>query len=75
MPSPSTTSRPSYDTHPPEPRLSKSFSCETQLAVTVDDLIRYHDKGLQTDIAILDFSKVFDTVPTRSYSTSWTIMG
>jgi len=35
----------------------KGFSCETQLAVTVDDLIRYNDIDLQTDIAVLDFSK------------------
>ena len=35
----------------------------TQLAVTVDDLIRNYDANLQTDIAILYFSKSFDTVP------------
>ena len=39
------------------------YSCETQLAVTIDDLSRNYDKNLQTDIAILDFSKAFDTVP------------
>ena len=39
------------------------YSCETQLAITIDDLMRNHDKNLQTDIAILDFSKAFDTVP------------
>ena len=39
------------------------FSCETQLAVTLDELTRNHDKGFQTDVAILDFSKAFDTVP------------
>ena len=39
------------------------FSCETQLAVTLDELTRNLDRGLQTDIAILDFSKAFDTVP------------
>ena len=36
------------------------YSCETQLAVTIDDLARNFD-NLQTDI--LDFSKAFDTVP------------
>ena len=30
------------------------YSCETQLTVTVDQLARNVDKGLQTDIAILD---------------------
>ena len=39
------------------------FSCETQLAVTLDELTKNCDQGLQTDIAILDFSKAFDTVP------------
>jgi hypothetical protein len=39
------------------------YSCEIQLAVTIDDLARNFDNNLQTDIAILDFSKAFDTVP------------
>ena len=36
--------------------------CETQLAVTIDDLARNFDNNLQTDIAILDFLKAFDMV-------------
>ena len=39
------------------------YSCETQLAVTIDDLTRNSDRNLQTDVVILDFSKAFDTVP------------
>ena len=39
------------------------YSCETQLAITIDHLSRNYDKNLQTDIIILDFSKAFDTVP------------
>ena len=39
------------------------YSCETQLLITIDDLVKNYDKGIQTDIAILDFSKAFDTVP------------
>ena len=27
------------------------------------DLLKFHNKNTQTDIAILDFSKAFDTVP------------
>ena len=39
------------------------FSCETQLTVTTDELARNVEKGIQTDVATLDFSKAFDTVP------------
>ena len=38
-------------------------SCETQLLLTVDDLMRSFDQKIQSDIAILDFSRAFDTVP------------
>ena len=41
----------------------KFFSCETQLLVTLQDLLSYFDKNIQIDIAVLDFSKAFDTVP------------
>jgi hypothetical protein len=41
--------------------LRSGYSCETQSAVTIDDLVRYDN--LQIDIAILSFSKAFDTVP------------
>ena len=39
------------------------FSCETQLLLTFSDLATIHDKGPQTDIGILDFSKAFHVVP------------
>ena len=35
----------------------------TQLTITIDDIARYIDKGLQLVVGILDFSKAFDTVP------------
>ena len=39
-------------------------SCETQLVTTFQDLAQMHNKkGSQIDIAVLDFSKAFDTVP------------
>ena len=38
-------------------------SCESQLLVTNHDLMRYRDRKVQVDLAILDFSKAFDTVP------------
>jgi hypothetical protein len=31
--------------------------------ITIQDMLESFDKGHQIDIAILDFSKVFDTVP------------
>jgi len=40
-------------------------SCETQLVITIDDIMKRHDKKEQVDLAILDFSKAFDTVPHR----------
>jgi hypothetical protein len=39
------------------------YSCETQLLVTLHDLMKNRDNKIQTDVAILDFSKAFDTVP------------
>ena len=39
------------------------YSCKTQLLITLNDLLHSNDKGLQMDIAILDLSKAFDTVP------------
>ena len=38
-------------------------SCETQLLLTTHDLLKERDRGKQVDVAVLDFSKAFDTVP------------
>ena len=38
------------------------FSYETQLLVTLQDLLCAHDETCQIDLAVLDFSKAFDTV-------------
>ena len=38
-------------------------SCESQLLVTTHDLYRCQDSKEQVDVAVLDFSKAFDTVP------------
>ena len=38
-------------------------SCKTQLAITIHDMLHSFDKVKQLDIAILDCSKAFDTVP------------
>ena len=37
-------------------------SCESQLLITMDDLLRRNDKKEQIDMIILDFSKAFDKV-------------
>jgi len=42
----------------------KLYSCETQLLVTIQDLLFHRDKHVPVDMAILDFSKAFD-VPHR----------
>ena len=39
------------------------YSCETQLLTTANDLLQSFDRRKQVDVAILDFSKAFDTVP------------
>ena len=38
-------------------------SCESQLLLTTHDLFRCQDRREQVDVAVLDFSKAFDTVP------------
>ena len=38
-------------------------SCESQLLLTMHDLYRSQDRKEQVDVAVLDFSKAFDTVP------------
>ena len=40
-----------------------AHSCKSQLLITLQDLMQYNDNKTQVDIAILDFSKAFDTVP------------
>ncbi len=44
-------------------RFRKMHYCDTQLLITVNDLMSYHDKKIQVDAAILDFSNGFDVVP------------
>ena len=53
----------------------RGHSCKTQLLLTYDDLIRSFDKTLQTDMAILDFSRAFDTVPHRRLISKLTSYG
>ena len=53
----------------------RGHSCETQLLLTYDDLIRSFDKTLQTDMPILDFSRAFYTVPHRRLISKLTSYG
>ena len=41
----------------------KGRSCESQLVLTIHDLVEGLDAGEQTDAILLDFSKAFDRVP------------
>ena len=41
----------------------KARSCETQLILTTHDLTKNLDNRLNTDMAVLDFSKAFDVMP------------
>lgn len=40
----------------------ENHSCESQLLVTVGELVDNFDKDIQTDVIVLDFAKAFDTV-------------
>ena len=45
------------------------YSCITQLLTTINDFLQEHHKGPQLDVAILNFSQAFDTVPhNKQYS-------
>jgi hypothetical protein len=39
------------------------YSRGSQLLTTINNFLKEHDKGHQVDVAILNFSKAFDTVP------------
>jgi len=41
----------------------REHSCESQLLITLHDLLSFFDRKIQVDVAVLDFSKAFDTVP------------
>ena len=43
-------------------RFREKRSCETQLTMLVEDLSMAANKGKQTDLILLDFSKAFDKV-------------
>ena len=54
------------DTHNILSKLQHGFRSKhshTQLTITMNDLLKHRDKRIQIDMAILDFSKAFDTVP------------
>jgi hypothetical protein len=41
----------------------KGRSCETQLLLTLDDLIMAYNRKIKVDVGVLDFSRAFDTIP------------
>ena len=41
------------------------YSCKSQLIVMLEDFLQAHNRNIQVDSAILDFSKAFDTLPHR----------
>ena len=43
------------------------FSCETQLLLTLQDLLSARDKNILIDLTVLDFFKAFDTVPHKRF--------
>ena len=49
--------------HPAQHGFLKRHSCESQLFVTSEDILRRLDKKDKIHMAVLDFSKAFDVVP------------
>ena len=41
----------------------KCHSCESQLLITLHDLMSYFDRMITVDVAILDLTKAFDAIP------------
>jgi hypothetical protein len=50
-------------------------SCETQLILTLEDILKTTSKGKQIDIALLDFSKAFDKVPHQRLNNKLNVVG
>ena len=40
-------------------------SCESQLIITIHEIVQALDQGEQTDVILLDFQKAFDKVPPK----------
>ena len=40
-----------------------NYSCQSQLLVTIHDMLNYWNKNTLLDVIVLDFSKAFDNVP------------
>ena len=41
--------------------------CQTQLIATLHDMVHHWDVNVQLDLAVLDFSKAFNTVPIKDF--------
>ena len=50
-------------------------SCETQLILTLEDILKTTSKGKQIDIALLDFSKAFDKVSHQRVNNELNVFG
>ena len=47
------------------------LSCQTQLILLIDEIVRAMDQHYQVDLIVLDFSKVFDTIKIRTLRHSY----
>lgn len=53
----------------------RGHSCESQLIITMHDIMKSFDIKKQVDLVILDFSKAFDTVPHHNLLHKLTLYG
>ena len=49
-------------------------SCESQLILVINELVKSLDSGDQIDVILLDFQKAFDKTPMTSYWSSYNSM-
>ena len=56
--------------HPVQHGFRAEHSCESQLLLTIKDLVQNYEDKIQTDWIVFNFSKAFDLFPTNVHYTN-----